>query len=51
MKFQLLLKAKMLKNNVFLAVKLLVGVFIMIINEKMPKIYNLGGIHAQMSLA
>ena len=36
MKFQLLIKAKMLKIMIFLAYKLLVSVFILLINVKMP---------------
>ena len=36
MKFQMLIKAKMLKMMNFLVVKLLVGVFSMLINVKMP---------------
>ena len=42
MKFQLLIKAKMLnKILIFLAVKLLVGVFILLINVKMPTIVGI----------
>ena len=39
-KFQRLIKAKMLKNT-FLAAKLLVGVFILLINVKMPTIVGI----------
>ena len=41
MKFQVLIKAQMLKNKDFFAVKLLVGVFILLINVKMPTIVGI----------
>ena len=41
MKFQLLIKAKMLKIMIFLADKLLVGVFILLINVKMSTIVGI----------
>ena len=41
MKFQLLIKAKMLKKMLFLAVKLLVSVFNLLINVKMPTIVGI----------
>ena len=40
MKFQLLIKTKMLKNKLF-SFKLSVDVFIMVINVKMPKIVDM----------
>ena len=41
MKFQLVIKAKMLLKDDFFAVKLLVGVFILLINVKMPTIVGI----------
>ena len=39
--FQLPIKAKMLENNIFFAVKLLVGVLILLKNVKMPTIVGI----------
>ena len=52
MKFQLLIKTKMLKTYDFLAFKLSYAVFIMLINAKMPTIvdiYEQDKFHAQLS--
>ena len=47
MKFQLLIKSKMLKIKIFLALKLSDAVFIMLINVKMPTIVGIFNIYEQ----